>query len=202
MKDVDRQKLIADLAAGKLKILTSCDLLLEGVDVPVVECGIILRPTKSLTVAIQSVGRILRPAPGKDRAIILDHAGNAIRFGLPTTPREWSLDGKRRQKRDQDDDLRIRHCTACYAVHEYAPACPYCGYGYTPKENEKYEAPAQKKGALVNLTDEDRIRNKRQVAIAKTESDLIRIGTERGYSNPRGWAYHILQSRKKRYARS
>ena len=54
-----------------------------GFDVPAAACAILARPTLSEMLYRQQVGRVLRPCDGKDDALILDHAGNTLRFGLP-----------------------------------------------------------------------------------------------------------------------
>jgi superfamily II DNA or RNA helicase len=88
-----RDRLIAGLGNNKLELLTSCDLISEGIDVPCVGAVILLRPTKSLTLYLQQVGRGMRPAAGKDALVVLDHAGNVITHGLPDRDRAWSLSG-------------------------------------------------------------------------------------------------------------
>ena len=74
-------------------VLTSCDLISEGLDVPVVGAVILLRPTKSLGLFMQTVGRGMRIAPGKSDLAILDHVGNIRRHGAPDLDRRWSLAG-------------------------------------------------------------------------------------------------------------
>ena len=60
-----RRRLINDLGTGTLKVLTSCDIISEGTDIPSVTGAILLRPTDSLGLHLQQVGRVLRPSPGK-----------------------------------------------------------------------------------------------------------------------------------------
>jgi DNA repair protein RadD len=93
LKVRDRDRLIAGLGTGEIELLTSGDLISEGLDVPNVGAVILLRPTKSLTLYLQQVGRGMRPAPGKDALVVLDHVGNVIEHGLPDQERKWSLAG-------------------------------------------------------------------------------------------------------------
>ena len=72
--------------------MTAVDVISEGFDIPAMEAAILLRPTTSLALYLQQIGRALRPSDGKT-AYILDHVGNIARHGLAETPREWSLDG-------------------------------------------------------------------------------------------------------------
>jgi superfamily II DNA or RNA helicase len=62
----ERRALIAALATGEVQIITNCNLIGEGLDIPSVAGVILLRPTKSLTLFLQQIGRALRPASGKD----------------------------------------------------------------------------------------------------------------------------------------
>lgn len=126
----DRAGLLADFAARRVQVLCSVDLIGEGLDIPGIEAAIWLRATESVVVWLQGCGRALRPAPGKVRAVILDHVGNWRRHGAPNGDREWSLDGKRRVRGGVAEDavLAVRQCPACYAIHEPAPACPVCGH--------------------------------------------------------------------------
>lgn len=83
----ERRRLIAALGTGELQVLTNVDLIGEGVDLPAIVAVILLRPTKSVARFLQSVGRALRPSPGKSEAIILDHAGCTWMHGMPDAPR-------------------------------------------------------------------------------------------------------------------
>lgn len=134
MDRATRRQLINDLGAGTLKILTSCDIVSEGTDIPSITGAILLRPTDSLGLHLQQVGRVLRPCPGKTHAIINDHVGNSLRHGLPTDPRDWSLEGRtKRGKRAPSDAAPIRVCPACYAtVASTLLTCPDCGHTIEP----------------------------------------------------------------------
>jgi superfamily II DNA or RNA helicase len=79
---VDSEKcreLLADLKSGKLTFLFTVDKLSEGVDVPEINTVLFLRPTESLTVFLQQLGRGLRHAPEKDCLTVLDFVGQAHR---------------------------------------------------------------------------------------------------------------------------
>jgi superfamily II DNA or RNA helicase len=121
----ERRELIAALGDGSIDMLTNCGLISEGLDVPGAEVAILLRPTKSLALYLQMVGRALRTAPGKDCAFVLDHAGNVYRHGLPTARRQWSLTGKQ-----QDDSAgdRLFRCPECGAINDRSDdVCVNCG---------------------------------------------------------------------------
>ena len=80
----ERKRLIAGLGTGEVELLSSCMIISEGTDIPSVAGAILMRPTASLSLYLQMVGLALRPATGKQEAVILDHVGNAHRHGLPT----------------------------------------------------------------------------------------------------------------------
>jgi DNA repair protein RadD len=120
----ERKRRIAALGTGELDVLCNCGLISEGVDVPSIGAAVLMRPTQSLTVYLQQVGRALRPAPGKTRAIVLDHAGNCLRHGLPDAPRHWSLESSKGRQKERHELVR---CAACGAVSVPAPFCSNCG---------------------------------------------------------------------------
>lgn len=91
--DDERRAALRQFAAGELLVLTNCALFDEGLDIPEIEAIQCAKPTQSLVKWLQMVGRALRPAPGKDHAIILDHTKNWATHGLPTRPRVWTLQG-------------------------------------------------------------------------------------------------------------
>jgi superfamily II DNA or RNA helicase len=199
MDDVTRRARIRDLGDGRLQVLTSCEIISEGTDIPVVSAAILLRPTQSLSLALQQMGRALRPFPGKARALILDHAGNCLRHGLPDEDREWSLAGrKRRAKKGSDEsNFPVRQCEQCFAVHRPAPVCPSCGFVYQIRARQVEEIEGE-----LQQVDPAEIRRdrRREQARADTIEDLISIGRARGYKNPVGWAHFVWKARSCRRA--
>jgi DNA repair protein RadD len=115
----ERKRMIAALGTGELDVLANCGLISEGVDVPAIVAAILLRPTQSLALCRQQVGRTSRPSPGKKRAIILDHAGNCFRHGLPDTPRTWTLGATKSKTKERHD---LRRCEACGVARPAAPS--------------------------------------------------------------------------------
>ncbi len=147
-----RDAAFGGLASGRYNVLVACELASEGVDVPAVSAAIMLRPTKSPTVYLQQVGRALRPHPGKQRAVILDHVGNYLRHGLPDSPRTWSLNAGHERETDGEAAPRIRQCEVCFCCHDWAPTCPECGYEYPPAPRPD---PKQEDGKLEELTPDE-----------------------------------------------
>lgn len=187
-----RDAAIARFAKGETLVLSNVDLFGEGFDLPAIEAAILLRPTKSVGLYLQQVGRSLRPSPGKKRAIILDHVRNCELHGLPDDEREWSLDG--RVKRDKDNNS-IRICPECYAaIPSGVGKCEECGYVFIGKARPKIE---QEDGELREI-DPIQMRRERlkEQSYAKTMEDLVQLGIRKGYKNPRGWAKHVFNARQ------
>lgn len=151
MEDTDRDRLIYGLADGSVQGLVSVDVISEGTDIPVAEVAIMLRATQSEGLYLQQVGRVLRPADGKEFGLVLDHVGNTLRFGMPDADREWSLDGRKRNRRETELEKKIRvmQCPKCYAAHEPAGVCPSCGHIYEVQSR----VPEQRAGELQEITE-------------------------------------------------
>jgi DNA repair protein RadD len=124
----DRHAAIEALRTGRVKVLSNVELFTEGFDCPAVDAVILLRPTRSLALYLQMVGRGLRPSPGKEPTIILDHSGLVHAHGMPDDPVDWSLGGELR--REGPGGSRLRRCPSCSAVHEWAAECVECGHVY------------------------------------------------------------------------
>lgn len=191
--DEVRDRLIRDLGQGQLQVLTSCNVVSEGTDIPVVSAAILLRPTASYSLAMQQMGRVLRIHPGKDKALILDHAGNTRRHGLPTEPQLWTLQGrkKREWKGGDTERDRAKSCPECGAVLALATrTCPECGEGlWVAAEPEVIAAELE----AVDAVAVSRQRRK-EVAQARSLAELRKIGQERGYKS--GWAHHVWRERQ------
>ncbi len=194
-----RDAIVDRFSRGETKILSNASLLGEGFDVPAIEAVILLRPTASLSLHLQQIGRGLRPAPGKQHAIILDHAGNAERHGLPDDDREWSLEDRPKKKRGEKSEVSIKQCPTCFRVHKPAPACPQCGRVYAVQSRDVEEV----EGELVELDLEAvRERKKQELKAARTMPELVALGRQRHYRYPEQWAAHIMRQRQEWRARA
>ena len=202
-----RDRCIRDLASGALHVLTSCNIISEGTDIPVATVAILLRPTMSVTLFLQSIGRVLRPVyePGmplhtdemrrwaiangpKPAAIILDHVGNCYRHGLPTADREWSLEGRQARPRQNEPVQAIRQCPHCFAVFTPAAVCPECGQPVKFHNTAKLEI---RDGLLQEIEELPTPALKGEGLV---RSQLAQIARERGYKA--GWVYYVMQARK------
>jgi len=190
MDTTQRQQLLSDLGTGSLKVLTSCALIGEGVDVPSVGGCILLRPTASVALHLQMIGRCLRPQPGK-RAVVLDHVGNTLRLGHHLEERDWTLDGA--AKRDREAAPSVKVCPSCFSTSiSTAQVCRECGHVFAPQERRELQ---QVDGELVEMAARQR---KREQGSAQSLDDLRQLAQQRGYK--RGWAERVYQARlAKRY---
>lgn len=188
----ERSEAIRAFRNGEIKVLTNVDLFGEGFDLPSLVASILLRPTKSLALYLQQVGRCLRTAPGKKRALILDHAGNIARHGLPDEERDWSLKGRVNKKKEAGAPLDARQCPRCFALHRPAPICPECGHVYegSPREVEEVDGELHE----INVREQRRVAAAEQ-ARAQSLEQLIELGKRRGYRNPQRWAAHVFTAR-------
>lgn len=180
---------------GEVLILSNADLFGEGFDVPAIEAAILLRPTKSLSLYLQQVGRALRPCEGKSEAIILDHAGNSLVHGLPDDEREWSLEDRERRKRAAPSEVPVKQCSECFFVFRPAACCPQCGHVEVVKARELEVVEG-------TLTEVDRTAIKRKQRLeerdCRTLDDWRALAAQRGYKS--GWAMHRWQARQRRAA--
>jgi len=182
---VVRSSRVKDLSSGKIMVLTSCEIVSEGFDLPSVGAAVLLRPTSSLALHLQQIGRALRPASGKQNAIILDHAGNCLRHGLAEEQRDWTLDGKAKRRRTADASLNTRMCAQCYAIF-VGSECPQCGHIFKTRQRLVLE----QEGNLKQLSAKDieAIRERKSEEHAcRTLEEYRELGRKRGYKP--GWAY-------------
>ena len=137
MSKQERASVVAGIHSGDLDGIASCEIVSEGFDCPGLEVAILLRPTASLSLYMQQIGRVLRPAKEKQFGIVLDHVGNAHRFGPPEIDRVWTLEGKEQGRAKSKNDVQIRTCQECYAViPQRSPRCPMCDAERYTKERE------------------------------------------------------------------
>ena len=97
----EREEIIQKFRDGEILVLCNVDILGEGFDVPDCTAVMMLRPTKSLSLYIQQAMRPMRYRPNK-HAVILDHVGNTLEHGLPSMERSWTLEKKKRKRKEEE----------------------------------------------------------------------------------------------------
>lgn len=195
----ERDRAIRRFEAGEIRVLSNVELFGEGFDLPAMEAVIMLRPTQSLGMYLQQAGRVLRPSPGKHEAIILDHAGNCERHGLPDEERNWELTMDKCTKKSNGDNISVKVCPSCFAAQfSGKPECGYCGYTF-PIQSREIE---QKEGELVEV-DPATLRRKRMQSQGrcKTLESLIAEGTRRKMKRPHLWAKYVFNARQAKLVR-
>ena len=188
--DQIRDMAIDDFERGAIQVLCNVDLCGEGLSIDAIECVILLRPTQSLGLYIQQVGRGLRTWPGKKELIILDHVGNTQKFGFIDEPREWALTYDETSSSAKKRKAGIRVCLKCFAASpSRSIACVECKHPFPVKSREV----AAKEGTLVELTPEELARKRERREQGRTDSlaGLIAIGRIKKYKDPEAWAMHV-----------
>lgn len=188
LKDEENDEISDALESGELLVVATVNMVLEGYDLPAIECIIWKRPTKSLIVSKQGNGRGLRYIEGKT-CIILDHVGNYKTHGLPDTPVKWNLEGRR--KRKHEATIAVRECEFCHACFTPSPECPECGQAVQVEER----IIKQTKGELMEIKEFQRREARREQGAARTLDQLIQLAKKRGYKNAKFWALRVHKSR-------
>lgn len=174
--DQNRYRKMEAYKSGEIEVMMNCDVLTRGLDIPDIEVGILARPTRSLSLHIQMLGRCLRTAEGKQKALYLDHSGNIERLGFPDDdlPMELNRQQKGVSTTDQRDKKEPQpwNCPKCTSlVPPKTIICPACGFKPTPKTEI-----VVKSGILQRL-ERNANHSKQDVY-----SQLCHIQNERGYS--------------------
>jgi DNA repair protein RadD len=127
-----RSGILDALRTGAIDGVVNFGVLTEGFDCPRVSAVIIDRATTSPALFVQMAGRGIRTCDGKRDAVIIDHGGNAARFGNLDYPRVPSLFGRPKSARDAEPGLLATVCANCSAIMPAsAPACTVCGEAFT-----------------------------------------------------------------------
>lgn len=125
---LERERINNEFKSGKIWVLVNVALVTEGYDVPACKAIFLTRPTQSLTIFLQSVGRGLRKS-GDDVCYIFDHVENYKRHGMPDDEREWSLLGEEKSakttKKKSKDYIACSNCGFTYLPKKYK-ICPKC----------------------------------------------------------------------------
>lgn len=200
----DRTGVIKRFETGETMVVASVQLLIEGVDIPMIGCVQWLRPTKSLVIWMQGNGRGLRTHASKKKLIILDHVGNWSRHGLPDMDRDWSLEGDKKQGRKQSDpdSLGVQVCGECFfSFQSGVKECPHCGHEVPFKERklEVVDGELQRIQAAAQAEREQKERKQEQ-GRARELSELVELGLRRGHRAPDAWAARVYAARQGRKA--
>ena len=190
-----RRDVIEAFRRREIQVMSNVYLFGEGFDVPDLDAVFLIRMTSSLGLYLQMCGRALRPAAGKETAIIIDHCDNYKRHGLPCDDREWTLEGRKKNQKQREAPVKLCGNPACRAALPVATTvCKWCGHEFeTQARSEKEEV----EGELQEIDKEELKRQRRrEQKSAQSLDDLIKIGKQRGYRP--GWAKHVWEARQAR----
>ena len=98
----ERQRILTAFKNKEIKVVSNVEIITEGFDFPQCEAVQLARPTKSLALYLQMVGRVMRPALNKKEGIVLDNAGLWLDHGLSFVEREWDLKGVKKKKGNEE----------------------------------------------------------------------------------------------------
>jgi DNA repair protein RadD len=190
----ERDRINQRVVSGEIDVLCNCAVYTEGWDCPEVSCVILARPTKSIGLFRQMIGRALRPSPGKQNTIILDHAGAVFEHGFIDEDVEWSLKeshrakNKKGEERKKQQAAKLVACPECAAINWQGRPCSACGWRPRPKP-----APvAMGDGDLGEVTGRGKTKKAKKEAIKWDMQQfygmLRSVAEARGYKP--GWAYY------------
>lgn len=193
----------------QLKVLVNVNLFTEGIDLPNVDCVIMVRPTMSLALYMQFSMRCLNPRPGKV-ATIIDQVGNWERFGLPNADRDWkALAKSKKAKSLKQGGVQVLQCPDCFGVVKKSEVedntCPLCGYYPLVKKRDYEEQEAE----LIEIKESDQVKRIKKIISDKV---MLNVSTKRvdqlqsrrefeayaklhGYKP--GWVWYMWDKKKK-----
>lgn len=187
----ERKAIFDRFRSGETQVLSNCFLASYGFDLPDLSCVVLARPTKSLVLYLQMVGRGLRP--GKDSCLVLDHTGAVHHHGMADSCHPWSLDGAStiqdradaaRKERKEPKDIT---CGQCGRVFRLSPLCPSCGW-IVPRP-KKDVATADGQLQLVGKREKPAVSHHEK---SRMWGELQGYAQEKGYKP--GWAWHKFVS--------
>lgn len=181
MPSRDRDERLARFASGATRVITNCNLISEGFDVPACKCVVIARGCDSVAMYLQIIGRARRPESSGESALVLDLRGAVHKHGMPDADRAYALDGEAISTGDKVDP--VKQCKRCGAVFKPQVICPRCG-------------------ASAPLPESPEVRRERleKISQAQTEDQRReywdRLQAEARARNFRpGWAFHRFKAR-------
>ena len=201
MNDIARKAVLKRFETGETKVLTSVELVTAGYNLPSIECVTLERPTQSISLAKQMIGRGLRPSEGKERLLILDHVNMWQSHGLPDDEIDWSLDGTKRPKKLKEKSVKM--CEKCYFVFDsFRRECPECGHAKEIQTRQVDIEHTDDELAELNI-EQARLSKRKEQGQAQTKEELYELGISRGYEphKARRWAHYVFQGRQKRKLR-
>ncbi len=167
----ERDDIVAAFKAGRIQVLVNVSIASYGFDAPEVTCVQACRPTKSIVLWLQMLGRGMRPGYGD--CLVLDHAGNTQALGMADDLYRWTLDEGRKaahnwsrdERSGEEEESKSHECEQCHHIFKRSRVCPMCGW----------KVPFAKRDVDV------------------VEADLVPIGRNKAEPLPEGWpSYEVF----------
>ena len=222
----ERKEIVSKFAKGEIQVMTNCNLISEGFDVPNCNAIFLARPTQSLAMYLQQVGRGLRKAEDGSKCLIFDHVGNVERHGFPDAIREWTLQGKTKKEKKAEkqkvkDTITCDNCNFTWKKSLQITRCPKCQNPTSDgrsivlittdliKLERKAIQEAEKEKVEKDPKELERVKKERQVKIkelkkkCQTLEDYLTLAQELGYKP--GWGrkqWELKEAYKKKWARN
>lgn len=177
----EREAILRRFRDGRTTVLSNVYVLTEGFDAPRAEVCLLARGASHASIYLQMVGRVLRPAPGKSRALLIDLRGVAEQHGLPDCDRVYSLDGEAIRPRDAAE--QVRQCPECGGCDRPRPSCARCGFVFPPPKEPTIEPRELRPILRPNAT-----REQQQAAFDRL------VGQARANGYKTGWVGHRFKA--------
>ena len=133
-----KASLFEDDVEPDLKYMVNVNVLTTGFDAPNIDCVVLLRPTASPGLYVQSVGRGFRLHESKKDCLVLDFAGNIMRHGPVDMIRI-----RDKSKGDGNSTPPVKECPECQLIiHAGYSVCPGCGYTFPARESSEIDRTA------------------------------------------------------------
>ena len=197
----ERDQIFEDFGKGEFEVLVNCNLVSEGVDVPDCDGAILLRPTDSLALFIQQVGRALRFVQGKI-AVIIDHVGNVFRHMPPDYAHDWLeiFYRDKKIKSGSSSGPSYKGCKHCFSLIEsFKKVCPICGGDVAPQVTR--HGVKQVDGELIDLEDANiqfpKSSDKtdyltKNLGFCVTKEEFVNIALKVNYKKNNGYMWYTL----------
>jgi superfamily II DNA or RNA helicase len=214
-KGSQRDDVMRRWRSGEIKIVWTCQVLREGIDLPELYHLIIATPFGSFKDYIQVVGRVIRKSEATpDHVIIQDHCGNPHNHGSPNADVDWEelynmtqvqISEHRKQKKQEQEEAgeTASPCPHCGSLVRAGRKCPPppigCGEEIDKTNPRHLRFVVQKEGQLVSMSD-NQFQSKRKVSTASVEQkqwDSIYYAA-RNSKSPRGTNFNQLRARYKK----
>lgn len=142
--------------------IINVNMFSTGIDIPSLEVGFMIRPTKSLVLWYQQLGRLMRICEGKTKATVIDFTKNTLTLGNPFIFNKHPDLSINLQNKKIENVKKIKLCLNCYKyVDINSKICNNCGQSFTNKNSKAYkEIDFNESIKLVKLKDFKKIKEK------------------------------------------